>query len=132
MSRHRRASLALNLTPLIDIVFLLLVFFMLTAHFVDEQSLAIDLPESEAASSSDAPKELIDIIVDAKGVIHIKEQAMSLAELEIYIRTNLAAKPKTPVRLRGDTNTALQQVVAIMDVARKAGAESLDILTEQP
>ncbi|WP_277400410.1 ExbD/TolR family protein [Candidatus Vondammii sp. HM_W22] len=51
--RRRHSNVVLNLTPLIDIVFLLLVFFMLTAHFIEDESIAIDLPEATSSAKAD-------------------------------------------------------------------------------
>lgn len=128
-ARHRRASLALNLTPLIDIVFLLLVFFMLTAHFVEEESLSVDLPDAASADSLEA-QESLEIVIAADGAIHIAGRVVAADKLEAAIRAALGAA--STVQLRGDAGTPLQQVVEVMDAARRAGAEALDIVTEQP
>ena len=127
-TRHRRARLALNLTPLIDIVFLLLIFFMLTAHFVEEQSLSVDLPDAASADSMET-QDSLEIVIRKDGEIRIAGRTVAPDQLEAAIREALG---DGKVRLRGDAGTPLQRVVEVMGAARRAGAETLDIVTEQP
>jgi biopolymer transport protein ExbD len=133
---RRRAGGLLNLTPLIDVVFLLLIFFMLTSHFVEEESIAIELPQ--AASSSDAEDDgFVEVLAGADGKLRLggataTPEEVTLERLEPALRAALAAPGKHSVRLRGDREARLGLAVQVMDAARKAGARSLDILTEQP
>jgi len=127
----RRSSDVPNLTPLIDIVFLLLVFFLLTAHFVRDEGIAIQLPEAESAVASDDDL-LVEVLVDAEGRIHLDKQEVPSDQLERRIRVALDGKEKKWVTLRGDRGTQLQIVVSVLDAARRAGAESVDVVTEKP
>jgi biopolymer transport protein ExbD len=127
----RRSSDVPNLTPLIDIVFLLLVFFLLTAHFVRDEGIAIQLPEAESAVASDDDL-LVEVLVDAEGRIHLDKQEVLVDQLEARIRAALEGKEKKWVTLRGDRGTQLQIVVSVLDAARRAGAESVDVVTEKP
>jgi biopolymer transport protein ExbD len=128
--RHR-SNTVLNLTPLIDIVFLLLVFFMLTAHFIEDQALDITLPK--ASSSKPIEKdEYVEVVLTPEGELHIGGNHVAKESLEEAIRDALSGPDKRFVRLRGDQESNLGMVVHIMDAARKAGAESIDILTERP
>ena len=120
-----------NLTPMIDIVFLLLVFFMLTAHFVKDQSLDIVLPEANSATKLD-DEAALEISINNKNEILIDEKIIKSEELDITIQQNLQGRSNKQVVLRGDKNSKLDLTVQVMDAARKAGAESLDIITSQP
>lgn len=128
LQRRRKTP---SLTPLIDIVFLLLVFFMLTAHFVEDQSLDIALPEAESAISLEESDSLI-IVLDEHGQILLNKKPVSLLVLTDTLREAIQERSNKQVILRGDQSTALGLMVKIMDAARKAGAESLDIATRQP
>ena len=120
-----------SLTPLIDIVFLLLVFFMLTAHFVKDEVLDISLPDAESAQKLKDEK-LLEVLIKKGGVISINKEIIAKEKIDDYFQEKLPAMDNKQVILRGDTKTELGLVVSIMDAARKAGAKSLDIVTQQP
>ncbi|MDD3448332.1 MAG: biopolymer transporter ExbD [Gammaproteobacteria bacterium] len=128
---RRRSRAGLNLTPLIDIVFLLLIFFMLTAHFVQEETLDIELPEAETAAA-DEDESLVEVILSPEGELRVDGQVVPPERLEEALRGALHAPGRKSVRLRGDDAARFGRAVMVIDAARKAGAESLDILTEQP
>ncbi|MET0071797.1 MAG: biopolymer transporter ExbD [Candidatus Thiodiazotropha sp.] len=127
----RRSSHVLNLTPLIDIVFLLLVFFMLTAHFIEDQAIDIQLPEAQTSQPS-AVDDTVEIVLLPNGDLLLDGEAASLESLEERLRGALHAPNKRFVRLKGDQAAAFGAGVKVIDAARKSGAESLDILTEKP
>ncbi len=128
LQRNRKIP---SLTPLIDIVFLLLVFFMLTAHFVKDQSLDISLPEAESAKSLDK-EEALKIVLDNSGHVLINKKHIAPSDLDKVIKAMLQGRTNKQVILHGDEISELGLTVKVMDAARKAGAESLDIITEQP
>jgi biopolymer transport protein ExbD len=129
--RRRRAGAILNLTPLIDIVFLLLVFFMLTSHFIEDQSIDINLPKAKSGSAA-IENGFVEVIVNPTGEILVNGSAIQLERLEETFKGALHAPGVHSVRLRGDHQAQLGLVVSVIDAARSAGAESLDILTRQP
>ena len=120
-----------NLTPLIDIVFLLLVFFLLTAHFVKDQSLNIDLPTADSATDMQE-NEALEILINSSGIIMIENQSVNQKNLNESLQKILASRVNKKVLLRGEKNSRLDLTVKVMDAARKAGAVSLDIVTRQP
>lgn len=129
--RRRHSSVVLNLTPLIDIVFLLLVFFMLTAHFIEEERVDINLPK---ASSGEPLKDdhYVTVLLTPEGEILVDGDRTSLSSLAETLRGALHAPDKKFVRLKGDQVAHFGKAVQIIDAARVAGAEALDIQTEQP
>ncbi len=127
----RRSSEAPNLTPLIDIVFLLLVFFLLTAHFVKDEGIAIQLPQAESAAASDE-EAAVEVALDSSGRILMGGEVVAVEALEQRLIETLAGKTKRWVTLRGDRQAQLQSAIAVLDAARKAGAESVDMVTEKP
>lgn len=127
----RRAQSSPNLTPLIDIVFLLLVFFMLTAHFVRDEGIAIELPQAESAVAREDHAAL-EVLLDAEGKIHLEGSTVEIGELEQQLRSRLENRKEKWVTLKGDKGADLGGAVAIMDAARKAGATAVDVVTEKP
>lgn len=127
---RRRTSNIPNLTPLIDIVFLLLVFFMLTSHFVRENTIDIDLPVADSGKALKDDKQL-EVVIDARGVIRIGNQNIAPEALEDTLRQALSSKQDKVVRVRGDRSAALGRAVNILDAARKAGAQAVDIVAER-
>ena len=128
LQRNRKIP---SLTPLIDIVFLLLVFFMLTAHFVKDQVLDITLPEADSATTLEN-EEALEIVLDNRGHILIEEKHVAVNELDKVLQQMLLGRKNKQVILRGDEVAQLGLTVKVMDAARKAGAGSLDIITRKP
>lgn len=125
----RRSSHVPNLTPLIDIVFLLLIFFMLTSHFVRNDALNIELPEAESGEQLDEKKS-IEIVINAEGQWMYKEQVLDVVALELALRQDLSEREDKRVRIRGDKSSDLGSAVTVLDVARRAGATGVDVVTE--
>ena len=129
---RRRTSFIPNLTPLIDIVFLLLVFFMLTSHFVRDEVINIDLPEADSGDALDEPEQ-IEVIITKAGEYSINDQQYSLDELEVRLVDELQGQEEKVVRIRGDEQVDLGIAIGEFDAARKAGATGVDIVTiDQP
>lgn len=128
---RRRSSSVPNLTPLIDMVFLLLVFFMLTSHFVREESLAVDLPSAESGTPLQE-EHVLEIVVDEQSRLRLHNHFVEPENLTGALRTALAGGEIRTVRLRGDRRATLDVTVKVLDAARNAGAEGVDIVTEEP
>ncbi|TVO72550.1 ExbD/TolR family protein [Sedimenticola selenatireducens] len=128
---RRRSNVVLNLTPLIDIVFLLLVFFMLTAHFIEEERIDIQLPR---ASSSDRLEndQYITVHLTPEGVLYVDGVITDLSDLTEVLKGALHSPEKNFVRLKGDQQAQFGKAVQIIDAVRLAGAGALDIQTEKP
>ncbi len=123
----RSQGTILNLTPLIDIVFLLLIFFMLTTQFIEEDGLGVQLPT--ASSATDRQPDEVTVVLTADGMVHLKGQLLPAAELAPRLRELIV--PDTTVVLRGDQRVSLQGAVEVMEQAKIAGAERIVVATEQ-
>ena len=126
---RRRSSHVPNLTPLIDIVFLLLIFFMLTSHFVRDDVLNIQLPQTRSGELPDKP-EAIEVVITAEGQWQYQQQVMDENELLRKLRQDLSAREDRRVRIRGDKTSDLGGAVTVLDIARQAGAMGVEIVTE--
>ena len=117
------------LTSLIDIVFLLLIYFMLTTNFMVDEGIKIKLPNA-SATSPQTQKE-ITIVVDQKGRAFLENQEFPLNELFAVLKERLAGKQEGLVVIKADRAVILNKAVRIMDVAKAAGAGRLVLATEK-
>jgi len=129
----RRELPALNLTPLIDIVFLLLIFFMVTTSFSRETRLLVSLPE--ASGSVENATESIEVLVDKEGGYAINGRRLVNAEVDSLVRgLELESGGDTSllVVLVADAEVQHQSVVTAMEAIGRAGFASLSIATREP
>jgi biopolymer transport protein ExbD len=114
-----------ELSPLIDVVFLLLIFFMVSSTFVEEAALEINLPES--SSTAESPEEPLEILAKPGGEISFQGQPVAIENLEDAIREALKEDPGKPVILKGDEKLPLGMAVQIMDAVQGSGAEGFTL-----
>jgi len=129
----RRELPALNLTPLIDIVFLLLIFFMVTTSFSRETRLLVSLPE--ASGSVENAAESIEVLVDKEGGYAINGRRLVNAEVDSLVRgleLESGGDVSLLVVLVADAEVQHQSVVSAMEAIGRAGFTSLSIATREP
>jgi biopolymer transport protein ExbD len=129
----RREHPDINLTPLIDIVFLLLIFFMVSTTFRKEAGLEVDLPEASEAVRSEG-REQLTITIDARGRYAVNDRVLIDERLETLKSAISAAagagdRRNLPLIVRADGNTPHRAVVKAMDVAGQLGFRQLGIAT---
>ena len=118
----------LSMAPLIDVVFLLLLFFMLTSSFRDPEAVDLALPQSRTSTPSEDA--LIRVAVDGNGVVHLDGQALAPGGLESALAPLLAADPETTVSLASDAGLPVQTLLDVIDDIRSAGGSRLALVTE--
>lgn len=133
--KFKRSSVAstLSLTPLIDVVFLLLIFFLVTSEFEDEERrLDIMLPTATSAVPMiGKPREVV-VDVDPEGNIYLNGKAMSLAGLEQTLQKAVADNPTNQtVIIRADRTAAFQPVVSVMDICNRTGVGDYSVTTKE-
>jgi biopolymer transport protein ExbD len=127
-----RALESLSLTPLIDVVFLLLIFFLVATRFAqDDRELPVQLPSaSSAVPMTMEPAELV-VNVDASGQYMVQGERVTLERMESILRKAVADNPINQlVIIRGDRNVAFQSIVSVMDLCTKVKVPSYKISTE--
>ncbi len=132
--RQSRNQEDINLTPLIDVVFLLLIFFMVSTTFTKEGHLQLTLPESSAKPLPQAPDH-IEVIVGPKGDLSLNGQALinnQLDTLKTAIEKLAISDKKIPFVVTADATVPYQHVVTVMDAAGKTGFTNVQITTAQP
>jgi len=120
----------LSMAPLIDVVFLLLVFFLLTSTFTVPEAIDLTLPDSSTAQVS--PPESLVISLLADGRIEVDGVALPLADLSAAVRQARESAPGMPVRLAADAAVEVQAMIAVMDALRTGGATDVAIATRPP
>jgi biopolymer transport protein ExbD len=131
--RQHKEELNLNLTPLIDIVFLLLIFFMVTTTFTKENHLAIQLPEAQG-EVVDAPDKLVEVIIDKDGQYSVNGQRLisaKLLTLKQAIEKVSQGDRALPFVITADALTPHESVVRAMDAAGQLGFARLSITSKQ-
>ena len=126
----RRPEVSINLTPLIDVVFLLLIFFMVSTSFSELTQLMVDLPEAEGAPASTNTTLLLVVDVEGNMMLDgapVPNDARGLSEA---LRQRLSGNTDIPVTLSADAMTPHQYVVTAIDVAAQLNITRLTIATE--
>lgn len=122
-----------NLTPMIDVVFLLLLFFMVSTSFIRESSLKVDLPEAsgQALAEQETP---IDIIIRANGEVLVNETPIAVATrdaLRDLLKTTAGDNADPHIIISADANAEYQHIVTAMDAAQLLGFTRLTLATRQ-
>lgn len=124
-------ELELNLTPLIDVVFLLLIFFMVSTTFDRQSEIAIALPESSSEPVTEKKQELV-IIIDAKGGYFVNQEEVVSTRMDILRSAIFAAAEGTEqpqIVIQADRQTPHQAVIKAMDALRQLGFNHLTFAT---
>ena len=122
-----------NLTPLIDVVFLLLIFFMVSTTFEKESEISIELPEASGATST-KQKVVIEISIDNQGHYFVNQKRIKDEEIETLmsaIKLERGDEKKPKLIISADKMTPHQAVVRAMDAARQLGLVNLTFATKQ-
>lgn len=132
LRREVKEEPQVNLTSLIDVVLLLLVFFMVSTSFVRQAQLKVKLPEasSEAVATQDVPE--LEIIITADGALWVNERELINADpLTLRAALEQIAGPdrSLPITIRADARSTHQMVVTAMDVVAKLGFNQVNIAT---
>ena len=133
MKPDRQDDIELNLTPLIDVVFLLLIFFMVSTTFEKQAKLKVQLPSASSQAQVEDQKSIV-IGIDAKGHYYINDRQVvntSLDTLKTAIKQITKGNTDIIVTLRADAKTPHQSVVTAMDAASQLGLVKLSIATLQ-
>jgi len=130
LGRRNLEEPQINLTSLIDVVFLLLIFFMVTTTFVNSSGLEIILPEAGGETQA-APDNTLEVAVDAADRVYVRGEAVASdpQTLRAELQKLAGGDFDRPLRIRADGRAHHQAVVQLMDIAAKLGFERVDIST---
>jgi len=130
--RNSTEEATINLTPMIDVVFLLVIFFMVGSKFSEAESrIKVDVPMTgQMRSIARAPDERV-VAVAGDGTITLDDAPVTLAELTDILRTQYASYPGLRVAVRGEATGSLQQTVEVLHAVRISGVEQIGISTKR-
>ncbi|MFA7235028.1 MAG: biopolymer transporter ExbD [Terrimicrobiaceae bacterium] len=123
----------LNVTPLLDLAFVLLIIFMITTPLI-ENSIDLVVPTSSTAKTSVNPSEVFTISIDKNDVMKLNDETLTAADLESRLAGLHAENPSTAVVVRPDRDLAVQKFVSVMDILQRTGITKVGVMThpEQP
>ncbi len=133
LRRSRSDEPDVNLTPLIDVVFILLLFFMVSTTFQRESEINIELPEASTEPVEER-EEVLELVIDAQGHYFIDEQQVVNTELETLkqaLQKSLGERSEIPVVIRADRQTPYESVVRAMDAISQLGLVQMSLATSQ-
>ena len=136
MKFRRRAQRdnSINLTPLIDVVFLLLIFFMVTTTFTRETRMLISLPEAEADAMA-SEQTTLELLISKDGSYAVNGKSLINRDIKTImaaLKDASAGDNKMPLVITADALSTHQAVITAMDAAGRLGFETLNIATQQP
>ena len=129
LSRAKRRP-SINITSLIDVMFLLLIFFMVSSTFKEQLGIDITLPQASTSTNQEAG--IHEIVVDEGGGYFFGEAPVSLEELRVALPRVLEEDPQAKLVLRADTHADFGSVIAAIDVVKEVGGTQLIIPTTIP
>lgn len=133
LSPQRSEDPDVNLTPMIDVVFLLLLFFMVSTSFIRESSLKVNLPQAtgEPMLEQDKP---VDIVIQADGQFLINDEALPVVTVDILrnvLKAAVGDQEDPHIIISADANAEYQHIVTAMDTAQQMGYTRLTLATRQ-
>ncbi len=120
----------INMTPLIDVMLVLLVIFIITAPLL-VSAVKVDLPKAEGTKASDTPK-FVAVAIDKTGQVFVDDLATDAAALANRLDRAAQQNPDTEVQLRADTSVPYGRVVEVMGAAQKAGLNRIGFVANAP
>jgi len=126
---RRRSVIAIHLTALIDMVFLLLIYFLLTSSFVEQEGISIRVPEVVHSSLYDEGTLLV--VIDREGVYYFDQKPITDQELARLLFFHISLSQEKSVVIKADRQVAYERVAQALDMARAGGARELNLTVEK-
>ncbi len=130
LRKRARRDVTVDITPLVDVVFLMLIFFMVSTSFKVASSLKLELPASHSRQQLNDVKEVV-ISIDAKGRFYVGDERVADDDLRQRILKVTKGDPNMRVVLRADAEARHKRVVRVLDVLRQLGMGKVSIATVQ-
>ena len=130
----KHAPLEISLTPMIDVVFLLLIFFMVTTTFSKETVIKVQLPQAEGLEAErHAQEQVLMVTIDKTGQYFINDKALNDRSLSSLTKklTALSSNKKIPLIINADANAPVQAAINVLDVASKIGFNNITFATQK-
>ncbi len=125
--REEKELISINITPLIDIVFLLLVFFMLATSFIQKSTIEVNLSGDETAELN-KQKNTLTIIINKKGIVYFNKKIINTNEVRELIKSNLKKNPEYKILIKTHKKIPVQKVIRLIEEVRLAGTDKIKLL----
>ncbi len=131
--KHKHKPLEISLTPMIDVVFLLLIFFMVTTTFSQQTAIKIQLPQADGQTKPEHQQQILMLTIDKAGGYYINDKALKDRNLATLMQalTKFAANKHIPLVINADASAPLQSAISVLDVAAKIGFTNVTFVTEK-
>lgn len=127
-SEHLSTLTELNITPLLDLAFVLLIIFMITTPLI-ENSMDLVVPTSATAKSEVNPSEVRIVSIDKDGALELDEQPITAVALEEQLIALKAASPELAVAVRPHKTLPIQDFISVMDILKRVGISKVGVMT---
>ena len=127
-ARKRWITATLDITPLVDVIFQLLIFFFYTANFIQNPNIPVNLPEASAQNTSTDRKDRI-VTIRKDGKIVLEGQVLDVKGLKVQLSKLAATQPDIKLLIRSDSASQVGLLVKVMEAAREAGLRRFGIAT---
>ena len=128
--KRKKDESEINITPLLDIVFIMLIFFIVTTSFVKEISLDVNRP-TKSPVKEQKRSEVISVRISAEGQVFVQERLVDIAAVRANIESNLAIKPSASVVIVSDRDADAGFLVTVIDQSRLAGAKNVSLAAQK-
>jgi biopolymer transport protein ExbD len=118
-----------DISPLIDVVFILLIFFMVSTTFVKDAQLDIDRPSAQSAEPADSKS--LRVRIDRKGTVYLGDTQVRLWMLQGRVREELRNAEEPMVLIVADRQTSTERLIDVVDQCRMAGAQNVGVVTDK-
>ena len=128
--KRKKDESEINITPLLDIVFIMLIFFIVTTSFVKEISLDVNRP-TKSPVKEQKRSEVISVRISAEGQVYVQERLVDIAAVRANIESNLAIKPSASVVVVSDRDADAGFLVRVIAQSRLAGAKNVSLAAQK-
>ncbi len=129
MRRNSSEEDGIDISPLIDVVFILLIFFMVSTTFVKDAQLELQRPSAQSAEAADTKS--VRISIDRQGAVYLGEEAIRLWMLQSRVREQLRASSQSSVLVIADRSTPTELLIDVVDQCRMGGAKDVGVITDK-
>ena len=131
--RKQRTSSSLELAPLLDVLFLLIIFFSISSTFVRESRFDVELPETGEVAGTSVSETSVEVYVDRYGKFSVgvgigEKEPITSSRLREKLSRMMIDQPETSVSIYGDKKVDYQSIVSVMDICRESGIKSISIV----
>jgi len=130
--RHADEEAEINITPMLDIVFIMLIFFIVTTSFVKEQGLEVSRPSSAPPKEIKQDKGPIVVKINSGSLISVKGRILEPGAVQANLERERAEKPASPLIVAAHPDADTEALVTILDAAKAVGIESVSVATGTP